>query len=489
MQEQAPLQLLDAAFETYDGRRESAKTLLGFSLVYLTGYFTDPPALFHPELIHALESESERRVLILGFRGSGKSTFGSLALPLWAALEYPEKYPFIILVADSSRQATLNISAIKHELETNALIKQDYGEIKGNVIEDFSLQGEGEEWQKQNIVLSNGVRILARSRGQKVRGLRHLQHRPKLVVVDDPEDGEWIRTKENRDKTERWLRAEIAGGIDARKGRLILIGNLLHMDALLSRLRAPGSGFKVLQFPLLDPQTGVCSWPAMYPTEESLKAKERDMGPIAWSREMLLKIVSDDQAIITPEDIHYYDERPTSVAAIKGHGIDLAISQKEGADFTTIVSGEVFYVEDKPPYHAGDAPKIFIRPNPYNEHVTFHDFMKKVRAIPGDLGGANMFFVEDIGYQKAALQEMERAMLPVVAMRPTTDKRSRLQVVAPYIKNGTVVFPRAGCEQLLGQVFNLGVESHDDLVDALVWLIQGLVEQGLDLPKIHWIEA
>jgi isoleucyl-tRNA synthetase len=31
-----------------------------------------------------------------------------------------------------------------------------------------------------------------------------------------------------------------------------------------------------------------------------------------------------------------------------------------------------------------------------------------------------------------------------------SDKRSRLQVVAQYIKNGTVLFPRAGCEQLLG---------------------------------------
>lgn len=177
-QELIPKSQSDYQFDSYEGRKASRKFLLGFSLVYLTGYFTDPPALFHPELIRALESEVERRVLVLGFRGSGQSTFGSLALPLWAALGYPDKYPFIILVADSSRQATLNISAIKHELETNQLIKQDYGEIKGNVIEDFTLQGEAEEWQKQNIVLSNGVRILARSRGQKVRDLRHLQYRP-----------------------------------------------------------------------------------------------------------------------------------------------------------------------------------------------------------------------------------------------------------------------------------------------------------------------
>jgi phage terminase large subunit-like protein len=454
MPPEPPRLSLSLAFDNFEGRKESRKTLLGFSLIYLTGYFTDPPATFHAQLVHALEDEAERRVLILGFRGSGKSTFGSLALPLWAALEYPEKYPFIILIADSSRQATLNISAIKHELETNSLIKQDYGEIKGNVIEDFTLQGEGEEWQKQNIVLSNGVRILARSRGQKVRGLRHLQYRPKLIVVDDPEDGEWVRTKENRDKTDRWLHSEIMPGLDARKGKLVVIGNLLHMDALLSRLRAPGTGFTVLEFPLID-KDGICTWPAMYPTEQSLKDKERDMGAIPWQREMLLKIVSDDEAIIKPEDIHYYDEFPKGIAAIKGHGIDLAISQKEGADFTAIASGEVFYVDH--------APKIYIRPKPYNQHVTFHSFLQKVRSMPGELGGANLFFVEDVAYQKAAIQEMERALLPVIPMKPQGDKRARLQVVAPYIKNGTVLFPRAGCEELLGQMFNLGVESHDDM--------------------------
>jgi len=134
----------DIFYDSYEARRQSAKSLLGFSLIYLTGYFTDPPALFHPQLVNALESDEEKRLLVIGFRGSGKSTFGSLALPLWAALEHPEKYPFIILVADSSRQATLNISAIKYELETNVLIKQDYGEIKGNVVEDFSLKSDGE---------------------------------------------------------------------------------------------------------------------------------------------------------------------------------------------------------------------------------------------------------------------------------------------------------------------------------------------------------
>ena len=51
----------------------------------------------------------------------------------------------------------------------------------------------------------------------------------------------------------------------------------------------------------------------------------------------------------------------------------------------------------------------------------------------------NIFFVEDVGYQKAAIQEMERMMLPVVGMKPQSDRRSRLQVVAQYVENGTVL--------------------------------------------------
>jgi hypothetical protein len=41
----------------------------------------------------------------------------------------------------------------------------------------------------------------------------------------------------------------------------------------------------------------------------------------------------------------------------------------------------------------GESAEDFIRSNPYNEHVTFHNFMQKVRKILGELGGANIFFV------------------------------------------------------------------------------------------------
>jgi hypothetical protein len=39
-------------------------------------------------------------------------------------------------------------------------------------------------------------------------------------------------------ETDRWLHSEIIPGMDVKKGKLVVIGNLLHMDALLSRLKA-----------------------------------------------------------------------------------------------------------------------------------------------------------------------------------------------------------------------------------------------------------
>jgi hypothetical protein len=61
-------------------------------------------------------------------------------------------------------------------------------------------------------------------------------------------------------------------------------------------------------------------------------------------------------------------------------------------------------------------------------------------------GGAKLFLVEDVAY-------------------------------------GTMLIPRAGCGELLRQIFNLRVESHDDLNDGLVYPLQGLVNQGLYLTE------
>jgi phage terminase large subunit-like protein len=74
------------------------------------------------------------------------------------------------------------------------------------------------------------------------------------------------------------------------------------------------------------------------------------------------------------------------------------------------------------------------------------------------------FYIEAVQYQQAAIEELERRAFAVTAMHPIKDKRARLRVAARYIKNGTVKFPRTGCEQLLTQLLGFGAEKHDDAV-------------------------
>lgn len=452
-----------------------AKDFRYFCLIYLAHYFYRPPAAFHPDLMAKLSDYGIKRLLVVGFRGSAKSTLGSVALPIWMALEHPELYPFIIPIADTGTQAALNIANIKTELDSNELLINDYGRIEFGKVHDPvpepSLESD-EEWQAKNMLLANGVRIMARSRGQKVRGLRHRAARPKAVIVDDPEDQEWVKVRENRNKTDRWMRGEVMGAMDP-DGRLIAIGNWLHEDALMGRLKKL-SQFKVLEYPLITDE-GMLTWPALYPDQNSLDLKREEMGDVAWMREMLMKIIAEEGQEVKPEDIHYYDgDMPDPErGGLKAHGVDLAISTEASADFTVDVEGHVYYAEEK--------PTIYIQKNPLCAHLDFYHTMEYFKGKPR---GTHFWFVEDVAYQKAAIQEMERAMMAVVAVKPISDKRARLRVAARYIKNGTVLFPRTGCEKLIEQLLDFGNSQHDDLVDGLTNLILGCINEGLDIRRV-----
>ena len=63
-------------------------------------------------------------------------------------------------------------------------------------------------------------------------------------------------------------------------------------------------------------------------------------------------------------------------------------------------------------------------------------------------------------------------------MHRIKDKRARLRVAARYIKTGVVKFPRKGAEKLI---------KHDDAVDAIVYLILGTINDGIEEQKVHYV--
>lgn len=465
----AHLDLNDPAVRRYIVKRGG---LLGWCMVYLRHYFTVEPADFHFLLANILSDPSEELLLIIGFRGCAKSTFAILGDPLYNALEHLAD--FIVIAGDTTTQTQMNIANVRYELETNPLILEDYG----------MMFNTDKNWSQDKLMLNNGVLVLGRSRGQKMRGLRHRQHRPQRVIVDDAEDLEWTKKKENRDKTERWLNSEVIPAQQEDKSKLVIIGNLLHQDALMMRLKRKKRGdgrslFKLLEFPLFD-KNGKCTWRGKYPDDAAVQKQREKIGSAsAWSREYLLKIVAEEDQVIKETDIHRYDtkilDQRDDNGMLKfpildgGVGNDLAISEKQSADCTAMVAGKIVMLDGK--------KRILVMPNPVNKRMGFDATLKEAATVNAKMPYGTKWYVEDTGYQRAAIEKMGKAGLTVYSMRPITDKKARFETISPFIIDGTILFPEFGCEELINQMLDFGSAEHDDLLDALVYLVMGMTKR------------
>lgn len=179
-----------------------------FGKYYLSHYCTRPSPPFHRQLSQlwrrrvmkgrdpltdreAMLSDKGTRSAVAAPRGHAKSTVMSLQNVLHAALYGYKRY--ILLVSDTEAQAVSFLDAIKNELETNERILSDFGEQPGKT------------WKTGSIVLAGGCRIDAVGSGQKLRGRRNYERRPDLILCDDIENDEGVRTAEQRSKTADWF--------------------------------------------------------------------------------------------------------------------------------------------------------------------------------------------------------------------------------------------------------------------------------------------
>ena len=274
-------------------------SFLYFFHFYYAHYVKYETADFQKEIIHYLEKSTIENLYIVAFRGSGKSTMITTAYPIWAILGKQQK-KFCIIFCQTKAQAKQHMMNIRSELENNDLLKKDLGPF----------QEESDEWGSHSLVFKkHGARITIASTEQSIRGLRHNEHRPDLIICDDIEDVQSTRTREGRDKNYYWLKGEVIPSGD-KNTRLIIVGNLLHEDSLLMRIKEDINQGKTRgifkEYPLLD-KNNICLWPGKYITDKEIEdEKLKVASDISWQREYLLRIISSDDQVIYPEWIQYY---------------------------------------------------------------------------------------------------------------------------------------------------------------------------------------
>ena len=409
---------------------------------------------FHSAIYQELQKPGPGFAEIIAFRGSAKSTLASLALPLWAAIT--KQRNFIIPCSDTFTQAKQLITNLIYELETNEIIHRDFGTFESN-----------KDWTATNILLPNKVRIMARSKGQQMRGLRHLEHRPDLIILDDIESIDDVRQKEQRDKTEEWLLSDVMPSMNLDVGKMILIGNLLHMDSIMRRMEKKcieeGLG-TVQKYPLLN-KDGKCVWPEKF-TDEQID-KTRRWKNRYFLREFLLKIIPDEGQII--RKVAHYTELPKLKAI--SIGTDFAISKKETADYSSVnalgegIDGKYYNLKNI----AGRWDFNETLNNVYHVYEAYRDAHQDIPILLG---------MEDVMYQRAAIEEFTRRYsVTPEAIKRTTDKRARLQTIEPYFASGQVLFREDGDEDLENEIINFGVEEHDDRMDAFEVSLSLLIDR------------
>ena len=157
-------------------------------------------------------------------RGHGKTTDAHLVFVLWCIVN--DLKHFITLFSDAIELAETIIESIKAELEENDNLKADFEHATGI----------GKVWKIGDIVTKNGIRVKGFGSGKRVRGIKHGVWRPDHAGIDDLENDENVRSRDQRDKLESWL-DEAVGNLGSVDGTMSILytGTILHRDSVLAR--------------------------------------------------------------------------------------------------------------------------------------------------------------------------------------------------------------------------------------------------------------
>jgi predicted phage terminase large subunit-like protein len=449
-----------------------------FFYFYFSHYAEYEIAPFQEEMFHISQDVSIRNIVIVGFRGCSKSTIFSLSFPLWAILG-EQRLKHVVILSQTRQKAEMLLQQIKSELENNILLKKDLGPFRE----------ERSGWNAVSLHLTQyNAKITIASSEQSIRSLRHTQYRPQLIVADDLEDLESVKTIEGRDKTYNWFVGDVIPAGDKRT-RIMVVGSLLHEDSLVKRLErsiAEGTMDGIYRaYSLLD-EKGNPTWPGKFPNQKAVDdERKKGFSEAAWQREYLLRIIPDDSQVVYREWIQYYDydKLPTNNNELRATvvGVDLAISQENNADYTAIVSALI--------YGSGENYRVYILPNPVNERLTFPQTIERLKIIHKSLNTHRYpkICVEDVGYQRAVIQQLENMDYLVEGTKVSCDKRSRLTTITHLIQQGKILFPAKGAERLISQLLGFGVEKHDDLVDAFTIVGHQAIKFNTSFTGIIWI--
>jgi predicted phage terminase large subunit-like protein len=446
-------------------------TVLRWAREYLPEYFNDQPSRFHAELLADLECSPQRLLARVAPRGHAKSTCGALAYPLWCICNQRRKN--VVIITHESSLATQFVSDIRGELETNEAILAEYGDLCAGGDTDETKRKSASKrrkrgrWSQAKLITATGVAVQAKGTGASFRGTKVGPHRPDLVICDDIEKDEHVETAEGRRKLEHWLRRVVMPALTP-DGQLVVLGSIIHHDSLLANLRDkqrwPRWDYRVYRALEAEPHEDggyekVALWPARWPVDRLELERER-IGTLAFEQEYMANPIDDSVRVFRPEWLGRY--APAEIAnqeLVTIMAIDPATGTS-GGDYFALWVGSI----------AINSGRIYTRKLQL-ERIGIVQQLKRIlrefeRWQPVRIG------IETVAYQvalKEILEEESRKRglyLPIVALQTTSNKRARIESIAPLFENGTFLLPEDVPAEVEEQFLHFPKARHDDAPDV-----------------------
>ena len=481
-----------------------------FGRAYFPHYFSRPSPEFHRELdaiwqqgvlkgrypLTAADTKTISRLpgvrrAVAAPRGHAKSTNLTFKGTMHSTLYGYKHYP--IIISDSSEQAEGFLDNIRVEFEENTAILEDFGPLAGSV------------WRSNVLVTKTNIKIEAIGSGKKIRGRKHRNWRPDLIILDDVENDENVRTPEQRKKLKDWFDKAVSKCGDDYTD-IVYIGTLLHYDSLLAKTLANPAyrsiKYKaVIRFSQADDLWQ--QWETIF-TDLSNDDREADAlaffqahkavmlegtqvlweeklsyydlmamrvseGEASFNSEEQNEPINPDDCLFMEEWFDYYNEAEVNFGdpAFDFFGfIDPSLGKTKRSDFSAIVTLAK---------HKGSGYMYVVDADIERRHPDriIADVLAKERWLRASFGhGYRKLGAETNQFQWFLKEELAKASakaglyLPIEEVQQTSDKVMRVQTLQPDVKNKYIKFNRRH-KRLLEQLTQFPMGAHDDGPDAL----------------------
>lgn len=268
---------------------------------------------FHLEVFKTLPAN--KRIVLASPRGFAKSTIVSVIYPIWLSLWGGARD--ICIISASETLAVDWLRKIKFELTNNELVREYFGDQVSD------------KWSENHIILRNGVNIRARGAGGQIRGFR-----PDVIICDDLETDDSVRSEEQRKQLKEWLFKACLNTL-VPTGQFIIVGTIIHPLSVLADLLAIDNGWQKKKYMAYKDgiqEEGHELWPELW-NHSRLQARKREIGSFAFSSEFMNSPISDETAPIKEGQIRVWRELPRQYNAVIA--VDPAYSEDDTADFKT----------------------------------------------------------------------------------------------------------------------------------------------------------